>query len=152
MSRAERFAAARRVLVTWSAPRSAMLTVGICVVWGWRRRRSRSSRRGRCRSCSRIIAAICPIERGLSDHTVFGAYEAAARLFRTAVADPHSLDLDRLCAAQMSSFLASECPKRQRVWGNETWCAGCGRAALPACGWADRDSVGVGRSFGRGSV
>src|SRR5664279_1484136 len=64
------------------------------------------------------------VERGLSDHTVFDAYEPAARLFLTAVgADSHSVGLDRLCAAQVTSFLAGECPKRSVSGARDLVCA-----------------------------
>jgi hypothetical protein len=63
------------------------------------------------------------IERGLSDHTVFDAYEPAARLFLTAVAEWHGLGLDRLRATQVSSFLASECPKRSVSGARDLVCA-----------------------------
>jgi len=58
---AERFAAARRAagLVTWAAPRSAMLLVGYLRGLGWRRRQHRSLRGGRLRCCSPITAVIC---------------------------------------------------------------------------------------------
>ena len=52
------------------------------------------------------------IERGLSPHTVFDAYVPAARLFLAGRDGPSGLRLDRLAAADVSMFLARECPKR----------------------------------------
>src|SRR5665213_4217823 len=52
------------------------------------------------------------IERGLSPHTVFGAYARAARLFLTGLDGPGGLRLGRLAAADVSRFLARECPSR----------------------------------------
>ena len=55
---------------------------------------------------------------------MFDAYEPAARLFLTAVgADSHSVGLDRLCAAQVTSFLAGECPKRSVSGARDLVCA-----------------------------
>jgi integrase/recombinase XerD len=52
------------------------------------------------------------IERGLSPHTVFDADVPAARLFLAGRDRPSGLRLDRLAAADVSMFLARECPKR----------------------------------------
>jgi integrase/recombinase XerD len=51
-------------------------------------------------------------ERGLTAHTVFGRYEPTARLFLTGRMTPDGLALDALSAADVSLFLAAECPKR----------------------------------------
>src|SRR5665213_2284898 len=53
------------------------------------------------------------IERGLSPHTVFDAYARAARLFLTGLDGPGGLRLGRLAAADVSRFLARECPSRR---------------------------------------
>jgi len=52
------------------------------------------------------------IERGLSPHTVFDAYVPAARLFLAGRDGLGGLRLDRLAAADVSMFLARECPNR----------------------------------------
>ena len=92
------------------------------------------------------------VERGLSDHTVLDAYGPAARLFLAGREGPDGLGLERLCAADVSSFLARECPKRS-VSGR----AGSGLraavvSALPAPGGADRGAAGVGGPLGRRSA
>jgi integrase/recombinase XerD len=51
-------------------------------------------------------------ERGLTGHTVFGRYEPTARLFLSGRLGRDGLGLERLSAADVSLFLAAECPKR----------------------------------------
>lgn len=51
-------------------------------------------------------------ERGLSKHTVFGRYEPTARLFLSGRLGADGFGLERLSAADVSLFLAAECPKR----------------------------------------
>ena len=63
------------------------------------------------------------IERGLSDHTVLDAYGPAARLFLAGWEGPDGLGLERLCAADVSSFLARECPKRSVPGARDLVCA-----------------------------
>ena len=122
---AERFAAARRAagLVTWAAPRSAMLPVGYLRGLGVAPPPVPVVAQGPLQELLADYRRYLSIERGLSDHTVFDAYEPAARLFLTAVADRHGLGLDRLRAAQVSSFLASECPKRSVSGARDLVCA-----------------------------
>ena len=95
---AERFAAARRAagLVTWAAPRSAMLPVGYLRGLGVAPQPVPVVAQGPLQELLADYRRYLSIERGLSDHTVFDAYEPAARLFLTAVADRHGLGLDRL--------------------------------------------------------
>ena len=52
------------------------------------------------------------VERRLSEHTVGGCYVPAARLFLSGRQGPGGLELERLGAADVSGFLAAECPKR----------------------------------------
>ena len=52
------------------------------------------------------------IERGLTPHTVRDAYVPAARLFLAGRGGPGGLRLDRLAPADVSMFLARECPQR----------------------------------------
>jgi integrase/recombinase XerD len=51
-------------------------------------------------------------ERGLTEHTVLARYEPTARLFLSGRVGPDGLGLERLSAADVSLFLAAECPKR----------------------------------------
>lgn len=52
------------------------------------------------------------IERGLTPHTVWDAYVPAARLFLAGRGGRDGLRLERLAAADVSMFLARECPPR----------------------------------------
>jgi len=63
------------------------------------------------------------IERGLCDHTVLDAYVPAARLFLSELGGSNGLDLARLAAADVSSFLAHECPKRSVSGARDLVCA-----------------------------
>jgi integrase/recombinase XerD len=51
-------------------------------------------------------------QRGLCEHSVLDVYEPAARLFLSGRETVAGLDLERLTAADVSFFLAAECPKR----------------------------------------
>ena len=88
---AERFAAARRAagLVTWAAPRSAMLPMGYLRGLGVAPPPVPVVAQGPLQELLADYRRYLSIERGLSDHTVFDAYEPAARLFLTVVADRH---------------------------------------------------------------
>jgi integrase/recombinase XerD len=63
------------------------------------------------------------VERGLSQHTVLDAYGPVARLFLAGWEGPDGLGLERLCAADVSSFLARECPKRSVSGARDLVCA-----------------------------
>jgi integrase/recombinase XerD len=123
--RAEQFAASRRAagLVMWAAPRSAMLLVGYLRGLGVAPPPVPVVAQGPLQELLADYRRYLSIERGLSDHTVFDAYEPAARLFLTAGVDRHGLGLDRLCAAGVSSFLAGECPKRSVSGARDLVCA-----------------------------
>jgi integrase/recombinase XerD len=54
---------------------------------------------------------------------VLDAYEPAARLFLAGWEAPDGLGLERLCAAEVSSFLARECPKRSVSGARDLVCA-----------------------------
>ena len=51
-------------------------------------------------------------ERGLTEHTVFARYVPAARLFLSGRVSPDGSGLERLSGADVSRFMAAECPKR----------------------------------------
>jgi hypothetical protein len=63
------------------------------------------------------------VERGLCEHTVLDAYVPAARLFLCEVGGSDGLDLARLAAADVSSFLARECPRRSVSGARHLVCA-----------------------------
>ena len=151
---AERFAAARRAagLVTWAAPRSAMLPVGYLRGLGVAPPPVPVVAQGPLQELLADYRRYLSIERGLSDHTVFDAYEPAARLFLTAVADRHGLGLDRLGRGAGELVSGQRMPEAQRVRGTGPGVRVAVVAALPARGWADPDTVGVGGSFGRRSA
>ena len=122
---AERFAAARRAagLATWAAPRSAMLPVGYLRGLGAPPPPVLVVAQGPLQELLADYRRYLSVERGLSDHTVFDAYEPAARLFLTAVGANRHVNLDQLCAAQVTSFLAKECPKRSVSGARDLVCA-----------------------------
>jgi integrase/recombinase XerD len=63
------------------------------------------------------------VERALCDHMVLDAYVPAARLFLAGWDGPDGLGLKRLSAADVSSFLARECPKRSVTGAPDLVCA-----------------------------
>jgi len=63
------------------------------------------------------------VERRLSQHTALDAYGPAARLFLAGREGPDGLGLQRLCAADVSMFLARECPKRSVSGARDLVCA-----------------------------
>lgn len=63
------------------------------------------------------------VERGLCQHTVLDAYGPVARLFLTDREGPDGLEFGRLCAADVSAFLARECPSRSVSGARDLVCA-----------------------------
>ncbi|MGH3846666.1 MAG: tyrosine-type recombinase/integrase [Pseudonocardiaceae bacterium] len=63
------------------------------------------------------------VERQLSEHTVLDAYVPVARLFLEGWERPDGLGLERLSAADVSMFLARECPKRSASGARDLGCA-----------------------------
>ena len=122
---AERFAAARRAagLVTWASPRSAMLPVGYLRALGVAPPPVPVVRRDRLRSCSRIIAAICRSSVGCRITRCSMRMGRPRGCSWQGRESPDGLGLERLCAAQVSSFLASECPKRSVSGARDLVCA-----------------------------
>jgi integrase/recombinase XerD len=124
-ARAAQFARSRREagLVTWSSPQSAAVPLEYL-------------RELRVVSLPEFVVVEGPleelladyrryllIERALSDHTVLDAYGPAARLFLAGWEGPDGLGLERLSAADVSSFLARECPKRSVSGARDLVCA-----------------------------
>jgi len=123
--RAGRFVAARRAAgrVTWVSPRSVMLPLAFLREAG-------------------VMPALAPVvadsplelllsdycryllvERRLCEHTVFDEYAPPARLFLERFATADGLCLGRLTAAEVSSFLARECPRRGASRARNLVCA-----------------------------
>jgi integrase/recombinase XerD len=122
---ARRFAAGRRAsgLRSWSSPQSAALPLEYLRQLGVAPMPAPASPQG---PLEELLADYCrylSVERGLSDHTVFDAYGPAARLFLSGRENPDGLGLDRLSAAEVSSFLARECPKRSLSGARDLVCA-----------------------------
>jgi len=66
-------------------------------------------------------------ERALTERTVLGSYVPVARLFLDGVMEADGSGLERLTAADVSSFLARECPRRS-VAGARGWYGRCARS------------------------
>ncbi len=111
---AERFAASRRAAgrVTWMSPKSVLLPLGYLRELGVVPTPGPALAQGPLEELLAGYHGYLLIERGLSEHTVFDAYGPAARLFLADLEGPDGLGLERLCAADVSAFLARECPKR----------------------------------------
>jgi site-specific recombinase XerD len=122
---AERFAAARRAagLVTWASPQSTMLPLGYLRALGVAPAPGPVVARGPLEELLEDYRRYLSVERGLSDHTVLDAYEPAARLFLADREGPDGLELERLSAADVSVFLARECPKRSVSGARDLVCA-----------------------------
>ena len=122
---AERIAAARRAagLVTWVSPQSVRLPLGYLRGLGVAPMPVALVAEGPLEELFADYRRYLSIERGLSDHTVLDAYEPAARLFLTGLERTDGLGLERLCAADVSSFLARECPGRSVSGARDLVCA-----------------------------
>ena len=122
---AGRFAAARRAagLVTWVSPRSLMLPLAYLRALGVAPASAPALAHGPLEELLEDYRRYLSIERGLSDHTVLDAYGPAARLFLAGREGPDGLGLGRLCAADVGSFLARECPKRSVSGARDLVCA-----------------------------
>jgi integrase/recombinase XerD len=122
---AERFAATRRAagLVTWASPQSVMLPLGYLRALGVAPAPTPVVARGPLEELLEDYRRYLSVERGLSEHTVLDAYGPAARLFLAGRDGPDGLGLERLCAADVSSFLARECPKRSVSGARDLVCA-----------------------------
>jgi len=122
---AERFAAARRAagLVTWVAPQSAMLPLGYLRSLGVAPAPTPVVAQGPLEELLEDYRRYLRVERALCEHTVLDAYGPAARLFLAGWDGPDGLGLERLCAADVSSFLTRECPKRSVSGARDLVCA-----------------------------
>jgi integrase len=122
---AERFVAARRAAgrVTWVSPQSVVMLLGYLRELGVAPVPAPALAQGPLEELLADYRRYLLMERGLSDHTVLDAYGPAARLFLASREDPDGLGLERLCAADVSSFLARECPKRSVPGARDLVCA-----------------------------
>lgn len=110
----ERFAALRRATgrVTLAAPQSVLLPLEYLREFGVAPKPAAPLAQGPVGELLADYSRYLLIERALTRHTVFDAYVPAARLFLAGRDGPGGLRLDRLAAADVSMFLARECPKR----------------------------------------
>ncbi|MCA1679578.1 MAG: site-specific integrase [Actinobacteria bacterium] len=122
---AGRFAEMRRAagLVSWASPRSVELPLGYLRQLGVAPTPSvPASPEGPLEELLADYRRYLSIERGLCDHTVLDAYGPAARLFLSGWESSNGLGLE-LSAADVSSFLARECPKRSVSGARDLVCA-----------------------------
>jgi len=122
---AERFAEARRAagLVSWASPQSVALPLGYLRQLGTAPISTPVCPQGPLEELLADYRRYLSIERGLSDHTVLDAYGPAARLFFSGRESPDGSGLERLSAADVTSFLARECPKRSVSGARDLVCA-----------------------------
>jgi integrase/recombinase XerD len=125
VEQAERFAAGRRAagLVTWVSPQSVVLPVGYLRGLGVAPAPAPVLAQGPLEELLADYRRYLSVERGLCDHTVLTAYEPAARLFLAGREGPDGLGLERLSAAEVSSFVARECPRRSVSRARDLTCA-----------------------------
>ena len=124
-ARAAQFARSRREagLVTWSSPQSAAVLLEYLRELGVVSLPEFVVVEGPLEELLADYRRYLLIERALSDHTVLDAYGPAARLFLAGWEGPDGLRLERLSAADVSSFLARECPKRSVSGARDLVCA-----------------------------
>ena len=122
---AGRFVAARRAAgrLTWVSPRSMALLLGYLRELGVAPTPAPALAKGALEELLADYRRYLRVERGLSEHTVLDAYGPAARLFLAGREGPDGLGLERLCAADVSSFLARECPGRSVSGARDLVCA-----------------------------
>ncbi|HEY2200308.1 MAG TPA: site-specific integrase [Solirubrobacteraceae bacterium] len=124
-ARAAGFAASRREagLVTWTSSQSATLPLGYLRGLGVVPTSAPVLVRGPVEELLADYGRYRLRERRLSDHTVRDAYVPAARLFLAGRQGLDGLGLERLSAADVSLFLAAECPKRSVSGARDLVCA-----------------------------
>ena len=110
----ERFVESRRAwgLVTWTSPQSVALPLGYLREIGVVPAPAPPAGDGPLDELLAAYRRYLLVERRLSEHTVFDAYVPAARLFLEGREGADGLGLERLSAADVSTFLVAECPKR----------------------------------------
>jgi integrase/recombinase XerD len=122
---AERFAEARRVagLASWASRQSVALPLGYLRQLGTAPTPAPVGPEGPLEELLADYRRYLLIERGLCDHTVLDAYGPAARLFLSGWGSSNWPGLQRLSAADVSSFLVRECPKRSVSGARDLVCA-----------------------------
>lgn len=122
---AERFAAARRAagLVCWTSAQSVTLPLGYLRTLGVAPVPAPVVAQGPLEELLEDYRRYLSVERGLCAHTVVDAYGPAARLFLAGRDGPDGLGLERLCAADVSLFLARECSVRSVPGARDLVCA-----------------------------
>jgi integrase/recombinase XerD len=111
--RAVEFASSRREagLVSWVSPRSVELPLAYLRELGVVPAPAEAVADGPLQELLVDYRRYLLVERRLSQHTV-GCYVPVARLFLSGREGPDGVALERLSAADVSRFLAAECPKR----------------------------------------
>jgi len=124
-ARAAEFASTRRErgLVLWSSPRSAELPLEYLREIGVVSAPEPTIERGPLEELLVDYGRYLLLERRLSEHTVRDLRVPAARLFLAGREGPDGLGLERLSAADVSLFLARECPKRSMSGARDLVCA-----------------------------
>jgi site-specific recombinase XerD len=122
---AERFAAPRRAagLVTWASSQSVALPLAYLRELGAAPPPAPAIAQGPLEELLEEYRRYLLVERRLSEHAVLDAYGPAARLFLAGREGPDGLGLGRLCAADVSSFLARECPRHSVSGARDLACA-----------------------------
>ncbi len=143
---AERFVAARRAAgrVTWVSLQSVMLPLEYLRWLGVAPTPAPTVVEGPLEELLADYGRYLLVERGLSQHTVLDAFGPAARLFLAEQEAPDGLELERLSAADVSSFLVRESARRSVSGARDLVCRAAVVVALLAPGGVDRGAVGVG--------
>jgi len=122
---AGRFLAARRAAgrLSWVSPRSVVLPLAFLREVGAVPASTPVPVHG---PLEELLAEYCRyllVERRLCEHTVFDEYGPPARVFLEGFETTDGLFLQRLSAADVSSFLARECPRRSASRARNLVCA-----------------------------
>jgi integrase/recombinase XerD len=125
VERAEGFARARRAagVMSWSSPHSVALPLEFLRQLGAAPPPVPACPGGPLEELLADYGEYLSIERGLCDHTVFDFYVPAARVFLSGLDGVTGPDLGRLTAAEVSAFLARECPNRSVSGARDLVCA-----------------------------
>lgn len=122
---AERFTAARRAagLASWSSRQSVTLPLGYLRRLGVAPLPAPVVAQNPLEELLEDYRRYLAVERGLCDHTVLDVYGPAAGLFLAGRVGPDGLGLEGLRAADVTLFLARECPKRSVSGARDLVCA-----------------------------